>query len=137
MGSNLEPEKNLSAAAAEIRKRFPKARFSRIYQSHAMGMQGPDFLNSCCCFDTALSPNLLEEWLKGIEAKQKRDRSLGSWVPRTLDLDLLMLGGQVLDEDLFRFAHLYLPASELMSLKKVDHDREPPRVLTGFNLMKS
>jgi len=134
MGSNLEPERNLPAAAAEIRKRFPGVRFSRIYQSRAMGMRGPDFMNACCRFDTGMSSALLNAWLKSVEARQKRDRSQGSWAPRTLDLDLLMLGGQVLDEDLFRCAHLHLPASELMSLRKVDHDRAPPRVLAGLTL---
>jgi len=134
MGSNIKPEQQLLAAAGEIRECFPQASFSRLYQSRAMGMQGPDFLNACCRFETEMTAALLDGWLKAIEARHKRDRSRGSWVPRTLDLDLLMLDGQVLDADLYNFAYLYLPASELTCLEKVDHGPELPQILSGIHL---
>jgi len=116
MGSNIDPESNLRCAARAIRQRFADARFSRVYRSAAVGMEGDDFLNACCLFDTSLSCERLVAWLKGLEDMQGRSRAGGAWQSRTLDLDLLMLGTEVLDDDLFRYAHVYVPAAELLTL---------------------
>ena len=117
MGSNIEPERYLCAAAVAIRRRFPETCFSAVYRSPAVGMEdAADFLNACCRLQSELSPQALGEWLKLLEDEHGRDRSLGSWRPRTLDLDLLMAGDEVLDDDLFRYAHAYVPARELMCL---------------------
>jgi 2-amino-4-hydroxy-6-hydroxymethyldihydropteridine diphosphokinase len=120
MGSNIEPERHLLFAARKIRQRFPDAVFSRVYRSEPLGMKGGDFLNACCRLETGLRPEEIKAWLLGIESDCKRDRSRGSWEPRTLDLDLLMLGDRVLDRDLYRYAHLYMPASDLVRLRPAD-----------------
>jgi 2-amino-4-hydroxy-6-hydroxymethyldihydropteridine diphosphokinase len=116
LGSNIEPERHLLAAAQEIRQRFPSVRFSAAYRSAAVGMEGDDFLNACCLIVCGESLSELERWLKGLEDKHGRDRSEGSWKPRTLDLDILMADDQVLDDDLFRYAHVYVPARELIAI---------------------
>ena len=116
MGSNIEPERYLAAAAREIRAAYPKARFSSVYRSPAVGMEGDDFLNACCLIDTAQSQAELDAWLKGLEDRHGRDRTAGSWRPRTLDLDLLLYGDQCLDADLYRYAHMHVPAAELVEL---------------------
>jgi len=121
MGSNIEPEENLRQAAAVIRNRFPEARFSRVYRSAAVGMDGDDFLNACCLFDTEMAQSELHNWLKELEDVQGRERLQGSWQPRTLDLDLLMLGETVVDEDVYKYAHASVPASELVDTEFPAH----------------
>jgi len=125
MGSNIEPEENLKRATATIRERFPEVRFSKVYRSAAVGMAGDDFLNACCLIETGMSEQDLRRWLKGVEDEHGRDRGQGSWQPRTLDLDLLMLGGTVLDEDVYEYAHASVPAAELvdMELPTTDSNR--------------
>lgn len=113
MGSNIEPEMHLLNAAEEIRGRFPQVRFSSVYRSAAVGMEGDDFLNACCLIEEVPGRGPLVEWLKRLEDAHGRDRSEGSWKPRTLDLDLLVYGDTVVDDDLFRYAHAYVPAVEL------------------------
>ena len=117
MGSNIEPEQHLAAAANEIRAAFPDARFSSVYRSPAVGMAGDDFLNACCLIDTGQSRTELDAWLKRLEDKHGRDRTAGSWRPRTLDLDLILYGSDCLDADLYRHAHMYVPAAELVDLE--------------------
>jgi len=80
-------------------------------------MDGDDFLNACCLLKGVPKKNELLKWLKLLEDKYGRDRTEGSWKPRTLDLDLLMYADDVLDDDLFRYAHVFGPASELIDLK--------------------
>lgn len=117
MGSNISPEKHLVDAAVKIRKRFIDVHFSSVYQSRAVGMDGDDFLNACCLINNVSDRGELIRWFKSLEDEHGRDRSEGSWKPRTLDLDLLMFDEEVLDDDLFRYPHVYVPASELIDLK--------------------
>jgi len=116
MGSNIEPETYLLSAAGEIRACYPGVRFSHVYRSKAVGMEGDDFLNACCLLEEVPERARLIEWLKLIEDMYGRDRSEGSWKPRTLDLDLLAYDDEVLDNDLYRYPHVYVPASELIEV---------------------
>ena len=116
MGSNIEPMRHLSIAANELRDLFSDITFSQVYQSAAIGMDGDDFLNACCMIHHVPDQDQLLVLLKNLEDVHDRDRSKGSWKPRTLDLDLLMYDEQVLDDDLYQYAHVFVPASELVSI---------------------
>jgi len=117
MGSNIEPERHLCVAAHAIREQFSMVVFSSVYRSAAVGMEhAADFLNACCLIDTAMESIRLNAWLKQLEDMHGRDRSQGSWKPRTLDLDILVLDDEVVDDDLYRYAHIYVPAVELVTL---------------------
>jgi len=116
MGSNIDPEHHLTAAASEIRERFPTCCFSAVYRSKAVGMEGDDFLNACCLIEGVPVRKELVGWFKEVEDRHGRDRSEGSWKPRTIDLDLLAYSDEVLDDDLFRYPHVYVPASELIDM---------------------
>jgi len=120
MGSNVSPEGHLFSAAVELRDRYSQIKFSSVYQSKAVGMEGEDFLNACCLIQGVQDQIDLVNWFKSLEDRHGRDRSEGSWKPRTLDLDLLMFNEEVLDDDLFRYAHVFVPASELIDLKLPD-----------------
>lgn len=116
MGSNIDPEKYLQCASQDIRQSFSGVTYSNVYQSTAVGMDGDDFLNACCLLMDVPEKVELLKWLKLLEDKYGRDRTEGSWKPRTLDLDLVMYGDEILDNDLFRYAHVFGPASELIDL---------------------
>jgi len=117
MGSNIEPEQNLRLAAIALRRDFEGASFSAVYRSPAVDMEGADFFNACCRVESELSASQLKTRLKALEDAQGRDRSEGPWRPRTLDIDVLMYDGQVLDDELYRYAHAYVPAAELVALE--------------------
>ena len=79
-------------------------------------MEGDDFLNACCLIEGVPVRKELVGWFKEVEDRHGRDRSEGSWKPRTIDLDLLAYSDEVLDDDLFRYPHVYVPASELIDM---------------------
>lgn len=114
MGSNIEPEQHLKDAAAAIFKQFANAQFSSVYQSAAVGMDGDDFLNACCLLKHDMNADVFVVWLKSLEDEHGRDRSQGSWKSRTLDLDVLMVDGEVTDKDFYKYGHILIPASELV-----------------------
>ena len=101
---------NLGDAAATLREAFttlgrlPGTRLlrgSRLYRTPAWGVTAqPDFVNAVAMIETSLLPTVLLQELLRIERDAGRDRLAdGSdrWGPRTLDLDLLLYGDEVID----------------------------------------
>ena len=58
---------------------------------------GPDFVNAACVLATNQTPAGLLETLHGIEVEFGRERRQ-RWGPRTLDLDLIAYGNQILPD---------------------------------------
>ncbi len=124
MGSNIDPENNLLQAAAALRAEFGAVVFSSVYRSAAVGMDGDDFYNACCLFQSTLSQQVVRQRMKSLEDAQGRDRSCGSWKSRSIDLDVLMYDGVVVDGELYRYAHAYVPAIELAELDEPCFDAQ-------------
>ncbi len=96
LGSNLEPEKNLHAALLELRGRFGDVIVSPVYRFPAVGFEGPDFLNLAVGIDTDLSATVLDDWLHALEDRHGRRRDVPRFSSRTLDVDIVLFGDQVL-----------------------------------------
>lgn len=109
LGSNLDdPAKQLQHAIEALRC-IPESRLtavSRFYRSKPMGpADQPDYLNAVAMFDTCLEPLTLLEALQAIEQQQGRVRSGERWGPRTLDLDLLLYGAEVINQPRLQVPH--------------------------------
>ena len=122
LGSNIEPEYYLFGAATKLRDKFSNIQFSQVYRSSAIGMDGDDFLNACCLLQTSMVQHELVRYCKALEDTYGRDRSKGSWKPRTLDVDLIQWNGEALGDDLVRYAHVFVPAAELLGVPVLPYD---------------
>lgn len=109
LGSNVQPLENLQAAMQALAARFAGARFSPLYRFAAVGFDGPDFLNSAAVIDSDLPPQALNDWMHALEDAQGRDRSAPRWGNRTLDIDIVLVGQQILSGE----GHLQVPRDEL------------------------
>lgn len=112
LGSNLqEPAAQLARAVAELAA-LPDTTLimqSPFYASRPVGPQDqPDFVNGAVWLSTRLTPHALLDQLQAIEQAHGRER-LKHWGPRTLDLDLLIFGNQVLNDDRLTVPHRELP----------------------------
>jgi 2-amino-4-hydroxy-6-hydroxymethyldihydropteridine diphosphokinase len=58
----------------------------------------PRFVNAAAAVETSLGPRELLDVLLGIERELGRTRSGPRFGPRTIDLDVLLFGGEVVDE---------------------------------------
>jgi 2-amino-4-hydroxy-6-hydroxymethyldihydropteridine diphosphokinase len=94
-GSNLDPEKHLARACADIRHSWPDARFSSAYRNVAVGFEGPDFINLVVGFSTAQPLAAVIARLQAIETQCGRPRFAPKWASRTMDLDVLLYGDRV------------------------------------------
>lgn len=101
LGSNIDPEAHLHAAAALLKKVFAGIRFSPVYRSAPLLMTDQaEFLNAAAVFETELSPKKVASELKKIEKMLKKNPPT-RFGPRTIDLDILLFGQKIsMDGDL-------------------------------------
>jgi 2-amino-4-hydroxy-6-hydroxymethyldihydropteridine diphosphokinase len=100
LGSNLgDREGNLRAALGRLAE-LGEVRVSSFRETDPVGVTDqPRFLNAAAELSTELLPRDLLDALLAIERDLGRDRSREQrWGPRTLDLDLLLYGEEVIDE---------------------------------------
>ena len=101
LGANLaDPLRQVQQGIRELAA-LPRTRLiqhSSLYRTAPQGATDqPDFVNAVAVLDTALSPRELLEALLALEGRHGRVRGKPNG-PRTLDLDLLLLGNQVISE---------------------------------------
>lgn len=119
IGSNLEPERNLRLAVAELRKRFGELELSPVYRSRAVGFDGPDFLNLVAAFRSTLEPVALVREFDEIHGLAGREREANPFTSRPIDIDLLIYGDLVSVEpplprdDVLRYAFALKPLSDI------------------------
>lgn len=71
-------------------------RVSPLYRSAPVDAGGPDYLNAVAELATQLAPHALLQSLQAIEHAAGRERPYRN-APRTLDLDILWFGDEVID----------------------------------------
>lgn len=99
IGSNIERVKNICACVEQLRIDFPDVTFSKAYESESEGFEGDDFINMSAAFTTELRYSELLAYLKALEEKQKRTRDGFKFASRTLDVDILLFGDEILKPD--------------------------------------
>jgi len=115
LGSNIQPEVHLPQAIQMLRDHGKVEAVSTVWQSHAVGSDGPDFLNACILFLSSLQPLSLKELvLRPIEAKLGRVRSADKNAPRTVDLDPVLCDGTPLNIEFWAYAFVIVPLAELI-----------------------
>ncbi len=109
LGSNLGDPQSQLARAVEALRKLPQSRLtalSRLYRSRPMGpADQPDYVNAVAMLDTRLGPHELLDALQAIENEQGRVRGPQRWGPRTLDLDLLLYGAEVISTERLQVPH--------------------------------
>jgi 2-amino-4-hydroxy-6-hydroxymethyldihydropteridine diphosphokinase len=101
LGSNLaDPAGQIKSARTAITQidHVQELVFSSLYHSAPMGPQDqPDYVNAVMSVTTDLPPIELLRCLQRIENDQGRIRKDQRWGARTLDLDILLYGEQVIE----------------------------------------
>ncbi|HUD23820.1 MAG TPA: 2-amino-4-hydroxy-6-hydroxymethyldihydropteridine diphosphokinase [Acidobacteriaceae bacterium] len=112
LGSNLDSpwgdrEANLREAIARVEKLGTVRGVSRFHDTEPVGIADqPNFLNGALLLETELEPVELMRALLGIERAMGRDRtSVPAKGPRTIDLDLLLMNGVVIETDELTLPH--------------------------------
>lgn len=130
LGSNVGDRlANLQAAVDALRSETVSSviRVSSVYETDPVGPAQPDFLNAVAELETDLSAIELLRRMKAIEerlGRLPRERR----GPREIDLDLLVYGDHLVDEEGVRVPHPEIAnrAFVLVPLEEVAPDLEVP-----------
>lgn len=109
IGSNLaSPLEQVNAAIQAIGE-IPDSRIvavSSFYRTPPLGPQDqPDYLNAAVALETTLAPEALLDHTQRIELQQGRVRKAERWGPRTLDLDIMLFGDEVINTERLTVPH--------------------------------
>lgn len=101
IGSNVDPMGNIPDAIHQLSSKMMILSTSNFYRTRPLGRpQQPEFRNGVIKVQTDTPPKQLKfEVLREIEERLGRVRTSDSHATRTIDLDLIIYGDLVTDED--------------------------------------
>lgn len=100
LGSNIDPIANIEKALGQIKTTFTAVTISPLIKTTPLGFKDQDdFYNGAVRFKTSLTVLALKGWLLNVENDLGRIRTANKNGPRTIDLDILVWNGEILDKD--------------------------------------
>ena len=118
LGANLaQPVQQLEQAVLALQsiKQTTLAQVSGFYSSKPMGPQDqPDYVNAVAALHTRLAAEDLLTELQQIEMEQGRQRKDERWGPRTLDLDILLFGNDLIQTERLIVPHYGMKQREFV-----------------------
>jgi 2-amino-4-hydroxy-6-hydroxymethyldihydropteridine diphosphokinase len=115
LGSNIGPETNLPKAVALLKNYGMIKGKSSVWESRAVGSDGPNFLNACILFETKLGANELKETaISRIETELGRVRTADKNSPRTIDIDIELFDDDPMNLKTWDYPFVIVPLAELL-----------------------
>ena len=114
LGSNIEPEINLVKAVKRLHEYGEIQKVSNAWESKSVGAAGPNYLNACVAF---ISPFIQAEFkeriIRPIEAQLGRKRSANKFLPRTIDIDIVLFDDRSYNDKVWKQAFVIVPLAEI------------------------
>jgi 2-amino-4-hydroxy-6-hydroxymethyldihydropteridine diphosphokinase len=118
LGSNLGDPVRQARTAIALLSGMPELSLqavSSLYRSAPMGPQDqPDYINAVIALETSLTPLALLDLLQKIELEHGRERKDERWGPRTLDLDILLYGQEIINNPRLTVPHYGMKLREFV-----------------------
>ena len=115
LGSNIDSEKNIKEAIKLLKEKIQINKISSVWESKAVGSNGPNYLNVALLANTTLSEEELKfSVLRKIETKLGRVRGENKFADREMDLDIIFFDHQLRDNSLFENEHILIPVSQII-----------------------
>jgi 2-amino-4-hydroxy-6-hydroxymethyldihydropteridine diphosphokinase len=138
LGANLGDREATIRRAIELLERggTEVVAVSKIRETEPVGyLDQPLFLNAAVAVDTELPPRELLDRLLAVEQELGRTRDGPRYGPRTIDLDLLVYGDEIVDEPGLRVPHPRL-AERRFALEPLA-DLDPTLVVPGVGAVSA
>jgi len=115
VGSNVDPEKNIEEAKNAVVNQHNLIKASSFIETTPIGCKDQDnFLNGAFLVETEMDSAALKSWLKNLEKKLGRVISENKDGPRTIDLDIIVWNGEVVDSEVYEREFLINSINELL-----------------------
>jgi len=114
VGSNIDPYENILQAAALLADQHNLISVSSFIWTSPEGFADqPDFLNGAFYIKTDLKLPALKEQLRDIETRLGRIRMPNKNGPRSIDLDIVVFNGRVIDPDYDQYGFVKRSVDEI------------------------
>jgi 2-amino-4-hydroxy-6-hydroxymethyldihydropteridine diphosphokinase len=114
LGSNIQPELNLVRAIHLLEKQGEVPKISNAWESESVGARGPNYLNVCMLFVSHHTKvELKKQVIQPIETQLGRKRTKNKYIPRTIDIDIILFDDQQLSSENWGTAFVIVPLSEI------------------------
>ncbi len=108
---------------------------SSVYETLPFGVkEQANFLNLVLSFQTNLNPYELLEEVKKIEVEIGRQKSF-RWGPREIDIDILLLGEEIVESEQLNIPHAYLTERDFFLIPLLELEEDLVHPLTGKKLL--
>ena len=115
LGSNINPKKNILKASRLLSQKYKLIKKSRFIKTKAIGNKSQaDFINGAILLETQSTLGELRRSLKDIEKKLGREPIHPRYGPRTMDLDIIVWNGKIIDRDFYKRKFLRQSVIELI-----------------------
>ena len=115
VGSNIDPQAHVARARDLIAENHELVAESALRRTKPVGFAAQaDFLNSALLVETALDHDSFRAFLKETEDQLGRVRAENRDGPRTIDLDIVVWNGAVVDDDVHTRAFLREAVREVL-----------------------
>ena len=115
VGSNIDPEINIDKASQIIGTDHNLLKKSTFTKTKPQGFNDqPDFLNGAFYIETTLDKAELKKYLNQVESQLGRIRTENNNGPRTIDLDLTVFNGKIIDHDFYMYDFVRKAVTEIM-----------------------
>ena len=121
IGSNIDKEVNMPSSLKALEQAFGELLISSIYETEPVGFVGDSFYNLVVSFQSELPAKDVARLLRQIELDHGRTRDSQKFSARTLDLDLILYGDQIISDgrlqiprdEIERYAFVLEPLAEI------------------------
>jgi 2-amino-4-hydroxy-6-hydroxymethyldihydropteridine diphosphokinase len=125
VGSNIKPEENIEKAAEWLGKEQKILAKSSIKKTKPVGFTNqPDFLNCAFSLETGLDAKELKGYLEDVEKRLGRQKTENKNGPRTIDLDIIVFNGVIVNNDFYKYDFVKSAVLELLPDLVTTHDDE-------------
>ena len=115
LGSNIDPIYNIPKAINYLKTLVTINVISKFWETAPVGNDGKCFINAALLIYTNDSLDYLKQKLiRKIEADLGRIRTENKYAPRPIDIDIVIVNNQIIDRDIWEYAHLAVPLSEII-----------------------
>jgi 2-amino-4-hydroxy-6-hydroxymethyldihydropteridine diphosphokinase len=126
IGSNIDKEVNIPSSLQALANLFGNLSISSLYETEPVGFTGDSFYNLVARFESSLSAKQVAKSLKKIELDHGRSVDSQKFSARTLDLDLLLFGDEIIHDgrlqiprdEIERYAFVLEPLAEIAGEEK-------------------
>jgi 2-amino-4-hydroxy-6-hydroxymethyldihydropteridine diphosphokinase len=102
IGSNINPENNIKDSLMILEREVEVKGVSSWVKTTPIGITDQDdFVNSAVKIRTTMTKEELVHYLKKLEDRLGRDRTLPKFGPRVIDLDIIVWNNEIVDNDYY------------------------------------